>query len=100
VAEKPAPAAEKPPVVVAEKPAPAPEKPVAEKPAAKPAADDSAEIVKALNAWAQAWSNKNADGYLSFYAKDFQTPGGEARADWEKARRSRIAAPKSIAVAV
>jgi ketosteroid isomerase-like protein len=54
----------------------------------------------AVNAWAQAWSNKDADGYLAAYAKDFKTPGGEARADWEKSRRERIAAPKSIAVGV
>ncbi|HEY8069399.1 MAG TPA: DUF4440 domain-containing protein, partial [Burkholderiales bacterium] len=37
---------------------------------------------------------------LAYYAKDFKTPGGEARADWEKARRQRITAPKSIAVSV
>ncbi|HWA38590.1 MAG TPA: tetratricopeptide repeat protein [Burkholderiales bacterium] len=118
VAQKPAPekpAAEKtPPIVLAqkasppaEKPAaekPVAEKPVAEKPAPKaaqtPAASEPAEITKTLNAWAQAWSNKNADAYLAFYSRDFKTPGGEARAAWEKSRRERIAAPKSIAVAI
>jgi tetratricopeptide (TPR) repeat protein len=103
----------KPPVVVAQKPAekpaapekpaaekPAAQKPVAEKPAAKPAAQDSADALKALNAWAQAWSKKDADAYLSYYAKDFKTPGGEARAAWEKSRRQRIAAPKSISVTI
>ncbi|MGE5639981.1 MAG: tetratricopeptide repeat protein [Clostridia bacterium] len=79
----------------------APEKP-AEKPApvAKPAAQDSGEIIKTVNGWAQAWSKKDVDGYLSYYAKDFKTPGGEPRAEWEKARRSRILAPKSISVSV
>jgi tetratricopeptide (TPR) repeat protein len=81
----------------AEKPA---EKAPAEKPAGKAAADASGEIVKALNAWAQAWSKKDADAYLAHYAGDFVTPGGESRADWEKARRARIAAPKSIAVSI
>ncbi len=107
-APKPAPAAEKPPVVVAQKPAaaekPAPEKPAAEKPATKaaekPAASDPAEVLKALNAWAQAWSKKDVSGYLSFYSKDFKTPAGEARAEWEKLRRTRIEAPKSIAVSI
>ena len=81
-----------------EKPKPAPvEKPA---PVAKPAADASAEVLKAVNDWAQAWSNKDADGYLSHYAKEFKTPGGEARAAWEKTRRGRITAPKSIAVGV
>ena len=83
--------AAKPPVVAAiEKPAPKP----------APAAPSSDDVLKAVNAWAQAWSKKDADAYLSFYAKDFKTPGGEARAQWENTRRERIAAPKSIAVAV
>jgi len=82
------------PPVVAQK---APEKPAA---VAKPAADATAEVLKTVNAWAQAWSKKDADAYLAYYAKDFKAPGGEARADWEKGRRSRIAAPKSIAVGV
>ncbi len=109
VAQKPA--AEKPPVIVAQKPADKPaaaekpaavEKPAAEKakPAEKAPASESAEVLKTLNAWAQAWSKKDADAYLSFYAKDFSTPGGESRADWEKVRRERIAAPKSIAVSI
>jgi Flp pilus assembly protein TadD/ketosteroid isomerase-like protein len=78
-------------------------KPQAEKPAptpAKPAADASEDVIKAVNAWAAAWSKKDVDGYLSSYAKDFKTPGGEARADWEDGRRKRITAPKSISVAV
>lgn len=91
--EKPAPAAEKP---APKSDKPAPEKPVAE----KPAASDPTEIAQALNAWARAWSKKDVDGYLSFYAKDFKTPGGESRAEWEKARRERIAAPKTITVSV
>jgi len=74
-------------------------KAVAEKPAA-PAADASEEVLKAVNGWAEAWSKKDADAYLAYYAKDFKTPGTEARAEWEKSRRARITAPKSIAVGV
>jgi len=91
-AEKPKPAAEK-PKPAAEKPKPAPGKPV-------PVADASAEVLKAANGWADAWSRKDADAYLAFYAKDFRTPGKESRAAWEKTRRARIAAPKSIAVSI
>ena len=79
---------------------PEPAKPEPEKPKPAPAADPSAEILKAVNGWAEAWSKKDADGYLAHYAKEFKTPGGEARAEWEKTRRARIAAPKSIAVGV
>ena len=86
------------PVVTAQKPAEQPV-PSAEKPV-PPAADESGEVLKVVNGWAQAWSKKDADAYLSYYAKEFKTPGGEARPEWEKARRSRIAAPKSIAVGV
>jgi tetratricopeptide (TPR) repeat protein len=75
---------------------------VTAKPVEKPAAQagNPANILKAVNAWAQAWSKKDVDGYLAAYAKDFKTPGGESRADWEKTRRSRIEAPKSIAVGI
>jgi len=103
-AEKPAapPPAEKPAApAVAEKPA-AP--PPAEKPAAPPVADKSApqdaEIVGTLNAWAEAWSKKDGNAYLSFYAADFKPPKGESRERWEKDRKAHIAAPKSIAVSV
>ena len=95
----------KPPVVVAavEPAKPAAEKAAAEKPAAeKPAAANTgnADIIETVNAWAKAWSSKDVDGYLAFYSRDFKTSGGEARADWEKARRQRITAPKSIVVSV
>jgi len=102
VAAAPAPKepARAPVAVAAVEPKPAPEKPV-EKPAEKPAAAaGNAEILEAVNAWAKAWSAKNVDAYLAFYGKDFQTPGGEALANWENARRARISAPKSIAVSV
>ena len=83
----------RPPVAVAAvEPKPAPEKPAA--------ASGNAEILETVNGWAKAWSAKNVDAYLAFYGKDFKTPGGEARADWEKTRRQRISAPKSIAVTV
>ena len=85
------------PVVVA---AVEPVKPVAEKPIAPKAGNSSAEVLQAVNAWAKAWSAKDVDGYLALYGKDFKTPGGEPRAEWEKGRRQRISAPKSISVTI
>jgi tetratricopeptide (TPR) repeat protein len=89
----------KPPVVVVqkepEKAKPAPEKPA---PAAEKPADTGAEVLKAVNGWAQAWSKRDADAYLSYYAKDFQPPNGESRASWEKTRRARIGGAKVITV--
>ena len=84
--------APKPPVVAEKPPAPA------EKP--QPASSPTAGILKTVDGWAQAWSKKDADAYLAYYAKDFKTPGGEPREAWEKSRRERIAAPKSIVVGV
>jgi tetratricopeptide (TPR) repeat protein len=84
----------------AAKPEPVKAEPEKPKPAPAAPADASAEVLKAVNGWAEAWSKKDADAYLAYYAKEFKTPGGEARAEWEKTRRARIAAPKSIAVGV
>jgi tetratricopeptide (TPR) repeat protein len=99
----------KPPVVIAEKKAPekpaerqAPEKPAERQAPDKPvpAADQTAEVLKAVNSWAEAWSKKDAEAYLAHYAKDFDPPGSQSRAEWEKARRSRVTAPKSISVSI
>jgi tetratricopeptide (TPR) repeat protein len=95
-----APAAPAPPPAAAEaKPAAsAPEK-APEKTAGKaapPAGND--EVLRALNGWVAAWSKKNVDAYLAFYAKDFKTPKGEPRAEWEQGRRTKIMAPKAISV--
>ena len=69
-------------------------------PAQKTASPQAAEIESTLNAWAEAWSKKDSDAYLAFYAADFKPPKGEPRERWEKDRRARIAAPKSIAVSI
>ncbi len=78
-------------------PAPAP----AAAPAAAPtaAAADSGAVTDTLNAWAKAWSAKDADGYLSYYAADFQPESG-SRAQWEAQRRERVVKPSHISVRV
>jgi tetratricopeptide (TPR) repeat protein len=87
------PAESKAPAIV-EPPKPAETKPAAAK------ADPSDEVVYAVRAWAAAWAKKDVNTYLAFYAKDFKTPNGEPRAEWEKSRRQRINAPKKIEVSV
>jgi tetratricopeptide (TPR) repeat protein len=70
-------------------------------PEAQPAApDESDEIIKTIEAWAKAWSDKNVPAYLTFYASSFRPQGGSSRAAWEKSRRERIGKPKSIQVAI
>ena len=73
--------------------------------AAAPAAPTSAsngtsDVLNAVNGWAQAWSTKDVNSYLAYYARDFKTPAGEARGEWEKSRRARIDGAKSIAVGI
>jgi tetratricopeptide (TPR) repeat protein len=60
--------------------------------------DATAEATRALDGWLAAWSRKDVKGYLSYYAKDFQTPGGAPRAAWEAERARRIAKPGTIQV--
>lgn len=86
----------------APKPAVATAAPQAAKPAAapKPAPAAAAPGVEAaVAAWAQAWSNRDADAYLAAYADDFSGVG-MTRAAWEAQRRARITAPKHIEVRI
>ncbi len=84
------------------------ERPTTEKPAVveKPIAErsialtGSEEIIKTVNAWAKAWSDKDVVAYLGFYASDFHPSGGVARAAWGKSRQERIDKSKSIQVSI
>lgn len=67
-------------------------------PKAVPAADASADVLAAVNAWAHNWSSKNATGYLAAYSKDFKPDDGSTRSAWAAARRERITTPRRITV--
>jgi Flp pilus assembly protein TadD len=102
-ATPPAPPAPPAPAVEAKASIPAPAAPAAEKAVEKAApkkvaAAGDEEVLQALHGWAGAWSKKNVDGYLAYYAKDFKPPKGESRSEWEQGRRTRILAPKQISV--
>lgn len=85
-----------PTTVAAAAPAPAPAK--VEAPKADAAADD---VLKAVNGWAAAWSNKDVKAYLSHYAASFQPGGGVSRKTWEDQREDRIAGkPGKISVTI
>jgi Flp pilus assembly protein TadD/ketosteroid isomerase-like protein len=104
-----------PPVVAAAAPTPTPAPAptpasVAPAPAAKPTppapatagdtgstAEKSA-VSDAVNSWAQAWASKDIAGYLSAYSKDFATPGGQSRDQWEEDRKARILGKSSISI--
>jgi murein L,D-transpeptidase YafK len=79
-------------------PAPIPAPTAAAAPA--PAANTVADVTKAVQSWAAAWSKKDVKAYLGYYAKDFKTPAGESRAKWETDRAQRIDKPGAILVTV
>lgn len=58
----------------------------------------NSDITSAVQAWADAWANKNVNAYLASYAPKFKTPNNESRSEWESTRRERISTPKKIVV--
>jgi Flp pilus assembly protein TadD len=58
------------------------------------------DVLKAVNAWAKAWSAKDTKAYLNAYGNDFQTPKGEPRKAWADERRSRIESKGRISVQI
>jgi tetratricopeptide (TPR) repeat protein len=84
---------------------PADAKPAEPKPELKPVPQPvsgnlTADVTKAVQSWAAAWSKKDVKAYLGHYAKDFIPPGGDSRSAWEAERTQRIEKPGAIAVSV
>ena len=78
-------------------------------PSAKPAdvptdrsadANPEADVLRAVDGWARAWSSGDAKIYLAHYAPSFKPPRGQSRAVWEQARRDRVVKGKRINVQV
>lgn len=67
---------------------------------AKEGTDAASEVLKAVQAWAKAWSAGDAKTYLAFYAPGFRPPGGQGRNEWEQSRRERLAKSRKISVQV
>ncbi|MBI5919969.1 MAG: tetratricopeptide repeat protein [Nitrosomonadales bacterium] len=61
---------------------------------------DSAAVENSIKRWAAAWSSRNANNYLSFYANDFKPSNGLSHAKWQDSRRKRIKSEKSIQVSL
>lgn len=73
------------------------------KPAKRPEIRDevppqAAAVAKAVQSWAGAWSRKDVKGYLSHYAREFETPKGLNRKTWEEERSQRLTKPGNIEV--
>jgi len=89
------------PSAVSRQPSTAPESSTAAIPstaASSTAAGAADEPSSMIEQWADAWSRRDADQYLSFYAKGFRPANGANRSEWERERRSRLADPEFIGV--
>ena len=58
------------------------------------------ELIAFANDWANAWSAKDIDLYLSKYAQDFKTPNGNAFSLWQTSRRQKISSQGKILVEI
>lgn len=101
----PAPTPAPPPAPVAATSAPTVALPaVASKPVANVVApvvgNQESAVISSIEAWAADWSSQNVKKYLSHYAKNFKTPKGESRKDWEDMRRERVTRPSKISVKI
>ena len=84
----------KPVAAVVEPPKPAKETSKPSTPAIAP----KAQIERTLRAWAEAWSARDADAYLSFYSEKFKVPAGMDYATWAQERKTRVTRPEFIKV--
>ena len=82
---------------IAARTAPAAAAPAAATPAVKVNPDSISEVVLG---WAAAWSSKDVEKYLGYYAPEFAPEGGTSRQAWEAQRRARISKPREIKVSV
>ncbi len=86
-----------PPAVAAPAVSKAPETPA---PVNTAVADETQNVINAVDSWANAWSNKDTDRYLSYYAPNFDPPGKQTRDNWENTRRTRLERPKFINISI
>jgi outer membrane protein assembly factor BamE len=59
-------------------------------------ADSGDPVLRALKAWADAWSGRDEEAYLAAYDARFAPAGGDSRADWEKRRRLLLGLARNI----
>ena len=68
-------------------------------PTSKPVNKD-AELIAFVTNWANAWSAKDTEVYLSKYAEDFKTPNGDALALWQATRKQKISSQGKILIEI
>ncbi|QKS30757.1 tetratricopeptide repeat protein [Accumulibacter sp.] len=61
---------------------------------------DEKEVARTIEAWARAWSRKDAKAYFAHYAADFRAPRGMTRKSWEEGRLRPMRKPGRLQVEV
>ncbi len=67
---------------------------------ANDAANAEQQVLETVRAWAAAWSARDAQAYLGFYSKDFKTPQGQSRRQWEAQRKRMLSVQQRIDVRI
>lgn len=69
-------------------------------PAAKTSMNDATrtDVLALIAGWTSAWSARDVNAYLNYYARDFQPGDGQALDEWIKMRRNRIQGRRQITV--
>ena len=59
---------------------------------------DTEQIIQLTRDWANAWSNKNLESYLGFYAENYQPDASTSNAQWKASRNTSLSRPGDISV--
>ncbi len=62
--------------------------------------DERSQAAAMITLWAAAWSARDVERYLGFYAKDFVPPENISRDAWQEKRRDRILGKQHISVTI
>jgi adhesin transport system outer membrane protein len=65
-----------------------------------PAGTDNGELRQALEGWRTAWSKREVDAYLAFYAPGFVPPTGGGRDAWTEKRKAVLGGTADISVEI
>jgi adhesin transport system outer membrane protein len=69
-------------------------------PASSPDGADNGELRQALEGWRAAWSKREVDAYLEFYAPGFVPPNGGDRGTWVEKRKAVLGGTADISVEI
>lgn len=65
-----------------------------------PSANAVDAVLSRVDAWSQAWKNKDIDTYLSFYAEKFVPEQKISRAEWQSQRQKRLSSKDALDISL